>query len=52
MVTNQQCKEAYDAGRLCRVIGNDKKDCPFGRVELQLRTWWLAGWNDVDIELG
>lgn len=43
-------KRQYNAGLEARRRGVDKSDCPFGRSQIKLRGWWLAGWNDADME--
>lgn len=40
---------AYKAGVEARDLGKDKT--PPGGIGRQRRSWWLAGWNDRDIEL-
>ena len=42
--------EIYQKGHLARMDGKNKYACP---VELStvLRGFWLAGWNDADIEM-
>lgn len=39
----------YEAGKLARDLGRDKTPSP--GLGGQRRSWWLAGWNDRDIEL-
>jgi ribosome modulation factor len=41
----------YHDGQLACLKGVKKRDCPYGALQLQKRSWWLAGWNDIDIEL-
>lgn len=50
MTTRQQTQYAYRDGRLMRSEGESKSLCPFGEAELCLKHWWLAGWNDKDME--
>lgn len=40
---------AYKAGVEARDLGKDKT--PPGGIGAQRRSWWLAGYNDRDIEL-
>lgn len=51
MATRQQTQDAYRSGRSSYTSGKDKDSCPFGNSELNLKHWWLAGWNDKDMEL-
>jgi ribosome modulation factor len=51
MISRQATKDAYKNGRIARLEGDFKKNCPFGEAELCLKHWWLAGWNDKDMEL-
>ncbi|WP_420825800.1 ribosome modulation factor [Pseudomonas typographi] len=41
---------AYYNGRAARRQNTSKLACPFTPVTY-LGSWWLAGWNDMDIEL-
>lgn len=46
--------QAYDDGRLARDAGRANGACPIGdkRRKLRvLRSHWLAGWHDKDMEL-
>lgn len=51
MPTRQQTQDAYKNGRIARSGGENKSLCPFGESELNLKHWWLAGWNDREMEL-
>ena len=51
MATRLETKEAYDDGRAARMLNESITECPFGMAEMNLRSWWLAGWNDKDGEL-
>lgn len=46
---NQAQRHCYQAGRDARDLGKDKT--PPGGLGAQRRAWWLAGYNDRDIEL-
>lgn len=39
----------YHAGREARQAGQSK--CAPGSLSWADRHWWLAGWNDADLEL-
>lgn len=49
VIGNQAQRHCYDAGREARDLGKDKS--PPGGLGAQRRSWWLAGYNDRDIEL-
>ncbi len=51
MATRQQTQDAYRNGRLTRLEGKSKQNCPFGEAEMCLKHWFYAGWNDQDTEL-
>ena len=51
MATRQQTQDAYRSGRQSRSNDECKSCCTFGDAELNLKHWWLAGWNDKDMEL-
>lgn len=40
---------AYRQGRTARSNGGLK--CPPGHLNWEMQHWWLAGWNDRDIEI-
>jgi hypothetical protein len=40
----------YYDGRECRQRGGDKLANPFSAISIK-GAWWLAGFNDMDIEL-
>jgi hypothetical protein len=42
-------QKTYHAGREARDQGFQKS--PPGYLDWELRHWWLAGWNDRDMEL-
>lgn len=42
----------YSEGYAARMGGADIEACPYGRTEMELRHWFLAGWHDADIEMG
>ena len=50
-ITTQQDQDAYRSGRQAREGGQGKDSCSFGAAEIRLRNWWLAGWNDKDLEI-
>lgn len=41
----------YEAGRAARTLSIGKRACPHGMAKMRERHWWLAGWNDCDLEL-
>ncbi|MEQ6925596.1 hypothetical protein AAUI01_08230 [Pseudomonas mosselii] len=41
---------AYYLGRACRDNGQSKHSQPYGWMTADCG-WWLAGWNDRDLEL-
>lgn len=45
------CQAAYLAGRTARQKRVHKNNCPHPWAT-QIWAWWLAGWNDEDIENG
>lgn len=49
-ITEQQQK-LYDHGVAARLKGLDKSSNPYLNNDLQVKHWWLAGWNDKDMEL-
>lgn len=49
VMSNQAQRHCYDAGREARDMGKDKT--PPGGLGAQRRSYWLAGYNDRDIEL-
>lgn len=51
MTTRQQTQDAYRNGRASRDNGELKSSCPFDNTEMNLKHWFLAGWNDKDMEL-
>lgn len=51
MATDKEVASAYHCGRVTRLSDEGKELCKFGNSELCLKHWWLAGWNDCDIEL-
>ena len=51
MPNRKETKAAYDSGRLARVDLKSNESVPFGDAERVLKHWWLAGWNDKDMEL-
>jgi len=51
MATRLETQEAYNDGRAARMLKESITECPFSMGELELRHWWLAGWNDKDLEL-
>lgn len=42
-------KHAYIKGAQCREQNKTKNNCPFALYS-QMWIWWVAGWNDKDIE--
>ena len=42
----------YREGRTARARGLGKYACPYGLAFMFCRSWWLAGWHDVDAENG
>ena len=52
MKTRRETQDAYNEGRASRTLKESILSCPFGTAEFELRHWWLAGWNDLDMELG
>lgn len=44
-------RHLYNAGRDARLSGRPTRVCPYGITDLCRRHWWLAGWNDQDIEI-
>lgn len=42
---------AYAAGRTAHMTEQPPETCPYGLVELRLRSWWMAGWVDRFTEL-
>ena len=49
VMSNQAQRHCYEAGREARSLDKDKT--PPGGLGAQRRSWWLAGYNDRDIEL-
>lgn len=41
----------YTAGSEARRLCIGKRACPHGMDSMRDRHWWLAGWNNMDIEL-
>ena len=41
----------YEAGREARRLCIAKRGCPYGIRDLRKRCWWMAGWNDRDMEM-
>jgi len=50
--SKNKIKSTYRDGRISRLNGNDTESCPYPISLMQLRSWWLAGWHDVDMECG
>lgn len=44
-------KRQYKAGMAARKRGDGASVCPFGLAQMRLRSWWLAGWHDADMEV-
>lgn len=42
---------AYRRGCIARKQGDIRSSCPHPGLSTD-RTWWLAGWNDTDLEMG
>lgn len=40
---------AYEAGQRAARRGLPSTICPFGILNLRLRCWWLAGYNDTGL---
>lgn len=49
VMSSQAQRNCYQAGREARSLDRDKS--PPGGLGLQRRSYWLAGYNDLDIEL-
>ena len=45
-------KRQYKAGMAARKREVVAAACPFGVFQMRLRSWWLAGWHDADMEAG
>lgn len=45
-----QCPPAYFLGRACRDNLQSRDSQPYGWMTVECG-WWLAGWNDRDMEL-
>lgn len=45
-----QCPPAYFLGRACRDNLQSRDSQPYGWMTVDCG-WWLAGWNDRDMEL-
>ena len=55
----------YEDGRAARDAGQSKDACPYGNTtagvfttdidrrksQIYLRAWWMAGWDDRDMEM-
>ena len=41
----------YSEGYAARARGDGRDFCPYGRIEMELRHWWYAGWHDADIAI-
>lgn len=48
--TNAEMDRAYEQGKKARKDQTGQSTCPYGTAELNLHGWWMAGWNDVDME--
>jgi len=44
-------KRQYKAGMAARKREDGASACPFGLNQMRLRSWWLAGWHDADMEV-
>lgn len=44
-------RATYEDGRISRSRGFKKNACPYGLNDLRMMHFWLAGWNDRDLEL-
>lgn len=42
--------EAYQKGQVARTRSRAKKACPY-EAYTQNWSWWMAGWNDQDMEV-
>lgn len=51
MTIRQQTQDAYHDGRIARMKSRPKSSCPFDNSSFELKHWWLAGYNDKDMEL-
>lgn len=49
MATRQQTTEALEAGYAAKSEGVGRNKCPYSIKQLNLRSWWLAGWHDCDM---
>lgn len=41
----------YKEGCYARTLKKPRDLCPYGHCQLEVRSRWLAGWNDTDISL-
>ena len=44
-------QKIYEQGVVARAQGFDKAANPHLDNDLNIKHWWLAGWNDKDLEL-
>lgn len=49
-LSKQQIQTLYYAGRKARHEGSGLDECDI--LDPVRRTWWLAGWHDLDMEKG
>ena len=54
IINRFKCEEAYSDGYKKRVYNKklNRNKIPFGNKELTLKSFWLAGWHDRDMETG
>ncbi len=48
-----QEKAVYKSGHKCRCDGGKKCECKYGNStldQIKLRSFWIAGWIDADME--
>ena len=48
MTTTKQTDSAMEKGKQAKLAGQSPDSCEYGMAELNLRSWWFAGYNECE----